>query len=387
MDRNTGQGISNLRVEAWDVRKDNQGSFGSANVDANGHFILCLDLKNLELRRPPDLYFKIYRSAQLLADTEDTVVLKGGEDREVLIQLTIPVAYPEGKDRVNAKQLFTGVDFIQQSDFKGLFTDVKGKAGTRVSFISDMVMNTFNKADIKPIKVTGTRESDVINQPVAGVKEKLEAKKVVVENVLPYDPQINRASFNNITSLPANLKEGEKVNLYEENGKVRYYSIVKQNISTAGLTAIADEHTEQLTKLQNELNVTKENAAQKDAEIIAHRDQLSKMQEELNLAKETAAKKDAGMLEVTRTHNDQLVKMQEQLNAAKDSAAQKDAEFSKLNAALTSMRTDQSNMLTMLKPENLVKLLKGDVLIKGRGIQVPKTQKTKAAVAKKTPPK
>ncbi|MEO6672202.1 MAG: hypothetical protein ABIN93_02120 [Ginsengibacter sp.] len=362
VDINTGQGIPNLRVEAWDLNKDHQDSFGSSNVDENGRFILCLDLKRSGLSNSPNLYFKVYRDTELLANTEDTVVLKAGEDKEVLIEINVVKAHPEGKDRVNAQQLFTGVDFFANSDFTGLFSETKKKAGTRVGFVSDMIMNTVRRSDIKPIKVGTTKEHDVINQPVESATQKLTKEKVIVNEVLPYSPQLNKESLINLGSAPPRLKEGQKINLYEENGKVRYYSIVKENVSTADLTTITKEHTEQLTKLNEELDVTKESVAKKNAEIAQvtreHKDQLSQVLEQLTLAKENTAKKDAEIAEVSRQHSDQLLRMQEELTATKDISAQKNTEFARLQEELKTLRTDQANMATLLKPENFNKFIK-----------------------------
>lgn len=394
MDKNTGAGIANLRVQAWELHGQFNEPYGSSNVDENGRFILCLDLGKGDRQKPPDLFFKVYRDTQLLTSTEDSVVLKGGEDKEVLIELSIAVAHPEGKDRVNAQQFFTAIDFLTKSDFTGIFSETKSKAGTRVGFVADMVMNTVTKMNVKPIRTANTKEQDVINQPVEGARQKLESEKIVVNEVLPYDPKLNKASLVNLGAAPPRLKEGQKINLYEENGKVRYYSVVQETTANSDFADIAKQHQAQLTKMQEELkftketaakkdeektalakvhkeqldgirqelNITKENASKKDAEISQitreHKDQLTKMQEELKATKENTTRKEAEISQITAEHKNQLTKVQEELKATKETTEKKEAEFNALQQDLKTLRQEQAGMMNLLKPENLTKLIK-----------------------------
>ena len=360
VDKNTGQGIPNLRVEAWDLNQDHQGALGSSNVDENGRFILCLDLKNMERKDPPNLFFKVKRGSEILASTEDSVVLKSGEDKEVFIELNIVKAHPEGNDRLSTKQLFTGVDFLSKSDFKGLFSQTKKKAGTRVGFITDMIMNTVKSSELKPINVENTREQDMINQPVELVTTKLTRQNIIVNDVLPYSPKLDKESLVTLSGAPPRLRDGQKINLYEENGKVRYYSIVKEkeaaNLDTAEFTRM---HTEELAKVQEELTLTRENAANKDAEIFEitkeHKELLNRMNEELNLAKENEAKKNEEISRINSEHKDQLTQLQQDLKASGEVAARRETEFNQLQQDFKSLKTDQADIMSLLKSKNFEK--------------------------------
>lgn len=394
VDRTTGHGMPNLRVEAWDMSGHHQGAVGSSNADENGRFVLCLDLRRSGLERAPDLYFKVYRGTELLVSTEESVVLNSGEDKEVVIELNVKVEHPAGKDRVSARQFYTGVDFIQQSDFMGLFTETKKKARTKMSFITDMIRGTVTNSDIKPVKVGNTKENDVINQPVDNARKNLEDQKIIVNEVLPYNPKIDRASLKDASTLPTRLKPGQKLNLYQQDGKVRHYSIVKDEKTNSEFSEIAKEHKEELIKLKEELNVTKANFDKKDAEMSAitneyttkltrmqeeltvtresvakkdleiesvnkeHRDQLTRIQEELKITRENFTRKDAEMAEVTREHRERFTKMQEELVFTREASTRKDAEITTFNEELKALKNDQSGLMNLLKPENLTKLIK-----------------------------
>lgn len=384
VDKNTAMGIPNLRVEAWDLSQDYQGSFGSSLVDENGHFILCLDLKNTQRKTPPNLFFKVKRGADILASTEDSVVLNSGEDKEVLIELNIVKAHPEGNDRLNAKQLFTGVDFLSKSDFKGLFNETKRKAGSRVGFLADMIMNTVKNSELKPINVEKRRDEEMIGQPVEIATEKLRQQNILVNDVIPYSPKLDKKSLVTLTSAQARLKEGQKVNLYEENGDVRYYSIVKEkedaNLDTTELTKM---HREELAKIQKELQLTRENATKKDAEFSEvtkeHQTLLNRIHEELNLAKANEAKKNEEISRINSEHKNQLTQLQKDLKASGEIATKRETEFNKLQKDLKSMRSDQANILSLLKSKNLDK--------PAIDVNTPVIKKTDITIGKKQPPK
>ena len=357
VDKNTNQGIPNLKVEAWDLRQDQQGSLGSSYADENGHFILCLDLKDANRKEPPTFYFKVYRDSELLDSTEDTVVLKPGDDKEVLIELNLAMDSPLGKDRLSAQQFLTGVDFLTKSDFRGIFTETKRKAGTRIGFLADMIINTVSSKDLKPITVGDTRGQELINQPVAGVRQKLDSEEITVNEVLPYSPQLNKESFMTLTEATPRLEKGQKINLYEENGKVRYYSVVKEKeLANMDVSELTKMHKDELVKIQAELNSTRESTAKKDAEILEitqqHKELLSRMNEELNLAKENEAKKNEEISRINEDHKSQLTQLQQDLKASAEIATQRETAFNKLQDDLKSMRSEQVNIMTLLKTKN-----------------------------------
>ena len=106
-----GQGIANLQVKAWDKDLFFDDLVGSAVTDDSGRFQMTFDesyFKELFFDRRPDLYFKIYRSDQLIHSTENSVIWNTDDDgQELQIEIdddAVPhlysvsgkVIYPDG---------------------------------------------------------------------------------------------------------------------------------------------------------------------------------------------------------------------------------------------------------------------------------------------------
>ena len=263
IDRQTKQGIRGLRVEAWDKDQKYHDFLGVGVTDRGGHFLISFDQTYFREYAPekfPDLFFRIYLSQRLLKSTEDSVIWNVRQDTEVTIAIDMPAAAPVGKDRVSARQVFKAADFVQRSDFRGLWKETGDKGEVAVGFIKDMVVNTISKVDVEPIKVGDHKTSDVINQDVGSARRNLESQQITVNEVRPYQPGLNAQSFKNVAALPVTLRPGQQVNLYEENGKVRYYTIVPQR-------KLSDLNADHVIRLENELETVNKQSAQKDQQI------------------------------------------------------------------------------------------------------------------------
>ena len=263
INRQSKQGIRGLRVEAWDKDQKYHDLLGFGVTDRSGHFLISFDQTYFREYAPekyPDLFFRIYLSQRLLKSTEDSVIWNVRQDTEVTIAIDMPTAAPAGKDRVSAWQVFKAADFVQRSDFRGLWKETGDKGGAAVGFLTDMVVNTISKVDVEPIKVGDHKTSDVINQDVASASRNLEKQKITVSEVKPYQPGLNAQSFKNVAALPVTLKPGQQVNLYAENGKVRYYTVVSERKPS-------DVHPQKVIRLENELETVKKKSAEKDLQI------------------------------------------------------------------------------------------------------------------------
>jgi hypothetical protein len=76
-DRQTHQGLAELRVEAWDKDRLSNDLIGSAVTDTTGVFHIAFTtshFRELFLDRHPDLFFRVFQQDTLLASTEDTVL-------------------------------------------------------------------------------------------------------------------------------------------------------------------------------------------------------------------------------------------------------------------------------------------------------------------------
>jgi hypothetical protein len=91
---------------------------------------------------------------------------------------------------------------------------------------------------------------------------------------LKYNPRLNKATLSDITSFSTNLRPGQKVNLYEENGTVKYMSVVKDKKSVAVKPTGDDNQKEDIKKLSDELKTSKEESLRKDRQIIELQQEL-----------------------------------------------------------------------------------------------------------------
>ena len=276
IDNETRQGIPGLRIEAWDVDMKTRAPLAATETKDSGRFALQLDFKRHGFETVPDVIFKVFRNEMLLESSENSLSWNANSEEDVTISiLKTPKKRKDVKDSITAKQFLTWADFIQKSDFVGVFQNLNDKAGTLLNVIPDSLLNTFAQLEPKPITFSGNTEKELVNQDVNSVKQKLESDKVEVE-VLPYNPRLNKTFFADISTLSTGIKAGQKVKLYEENGVVKYYAVVKENKSQDPSTsASATDNKAAIKKLQEELNATKEDSKRKE-------EQIGKLQQELS---------------------------------------------------------------------------------------------------------
>jgi hypothetical protein len=279
IDRDTSLGVAGLRLQAWDTNPQRDQILAETKTDENGRFKTSFDLAQFKYETPPDLFFKVFREETLLESTESSVLWNANTQESVTIRVRTGKPREPGKDRVTSDHVFKTVDFFQKSDFKGVLNEYKSRAGTSVGFVADMFVNAFVNLDVEPVRVKGTRQSDIVNQDVEAARRNLAAKNVVVKEVLPYKPGLNSESLKAVSFLPRDLKAGQEVKLYVEEGKVRYYSVVKSTPSTAdpALNTHLEAQDAELATLRAELKTTREQAAKKDEQISTLQKQLEVM--------------------------------------------------------------------------------------------------------------
>lgn len=77
LDRKTRRGFSGLRIEAWDKDCVYDDQIGSAVTDTRGAFSITFSEASFRVcfgDRRPDLYFKVFRGAELIQSTEDSIL-------------------------------------------------------------------------------------------------------------------------------------------------------------------------------------------------------------------------------------------------------------------------------------------------------------------------
>lgn len=259
------QGIANLRVEAWDKDVKYHDLLGSSITNADGGFEMSFDSTYFREFAPedkPDIFFKVYAGKRLVKSTEEAPIKNAPQQVEVTIVVDMHQYFqPEGQDRVSTEQIFKIATFLHDSDFKGVYSDFKKKAGTTVGHVSDMVLNTINKFDFEPIRTAPIKEEEIMHQEVGDVKKNLESKEIKVGEVREYNPKMNVASLKSMRILPKNIKPGQRVNLYQENGTVKYYTLENEKAAKEEYVNINDsfkeKKTEEVVDLQNEVSKLK----------------------------------------------------------------------------------------------------------------------------------
>ena len=288
VDGNTQAGVSGLKVEAWDKDVKYDDLVGVAYTARDGSFIIKFDntyFREYAKDDHPDLYFKVFRGEKLLKNTEDTVIANASQRERVVITLELYSEITEGKDRVSPKQAFTAYNFIMQSDFKGVRKETQKKTGSGLNFIRDMVTGSLE--DIKPIRVQGVREENIVGRDTNTVQADLNKRDVAVANVLPYNPKLNNESFKQLSGHPVSLKPGQRVNLYEKDGKVKYYSIVKE-----------DSRSEDIKSIREELVTTKAQVQEREQKIAALESELVNLRAEQADLKKQMEKEPVGDLKI-----------------------------------------------------------------------------------------
>lgn len=262
------EGIANLRVEAWDKDIKYNDLLGSSITNADGGFEMSFDSTYFREFAPedkPDVFFKVYAGKKLIKSTEEAPIKNAEQQIEVTIVVNMPqFIRPVGKDRLSTEQAFKAAAFFQDSDFRGVYSDFRKKAGTSIGFVSDMVMNTITKFDFEPVRAGRVKEDEIVNIEVDHVKEKLETQNIAVGEVRPYNPAMDAESLKTFKVLPKNLKPGQRVNLYQENGKVKYYTLEEKSPDI-----VEQPHTKIITQKE------------KIEEVVVLQDQVSKLKTQL----------------------------------------------------------------------------------------------------------
>ena len=106
IDSLSGSGIADVRVEAWSRAVGYDSILGRANTDINGSFQISCDKFNFRLSADelPALYFKVFRSGELIKSTEDSL-RHGVAEAETAIIIEVNVSQPLQSSEVALHEL------------------------------------------------------------------------------------------------------------------------------------------------------------------------------------------------------------------------------------------------------------------------------------------
>lgn len=278
------EGIYNLKVEAWDKDEKYNDLVGVCMTDIDGNFEITFDMSYFREYAPetsPDLFFKVYRAKEFLKSTEDDIIWNANQKVEVEILVELPAERAEGKDYVSSEFVFNATKFAVSSDFSGLIFQTGSKVKNSTRLATSMFAKTFSNFNINPLKMTSPVMDDVLGKDVEEAKSNFESKDIEVNEVLEYDPRLKKDSIKDIYSMPVNIKPGQKVNLYQENGKILYYKIVDvEKQSNADMVGKIEKQQKEIASLKTEIQETKTASLKKDKQIESLKGQLESIQKD-----------------------------------------------------------------------------------------------------------
>jgi hypothetical protein len=336
VDAQTHEPVSGLRVDAWDQDAPAHAVRGSAFTDSRGRFQIAFDLSDAAFRENPnpDAYLKVFRGATPI-ETSRPVAMKGlaAGDTEVRVEVTVQPPEPEVKDRVSLAQVESVVDFFRLSDFAGVWHETRDRITTFAGVFGDAAKEKMKGFELKPLKASENRTKDVVGQDPGTAQKRLADRQIIVNSTKPYREAVSAQPLVLLRNYPLTLPPGTKVDLYEENGVVRAYSIVKTPPLTAD-PATVGRIGDQVNTLRTD--VDKLNRMQADLEAVKTSSQNTSAQ----LSEEVAA---------VRTQQAVVDEIKQELAAVKAQSAQKDAEIATLRQTLDTVKTAQDQKLKELE--------------------------------------
>lgn len=324
IDRASRAGAANLTVEAWDRDTRFHDMLGVAITRGDGSFSIAFDSEyfgDYGGDKAPDVFFKVLRDGKLLKSTleEPRMNLAAGVTQVTLeIDAGARAQMPApGRDRIRTQHVLKASSFYHQSDFKGVFREQKGKASMLGSFLAAAGAKAFADFELEPMRPSGVPTSQVVGQDTTSAMANLAAKNVQVSEVRAFDPKTDSASVRALADFPLRLKTGDQVTLYEEQGTVRYYSVVKPAAPAsvdAETVARLDREVkglkgEEVAQLKAELAQVRQSAADKDAQIERLQSDLAKTQaDQAELARRFPAEKLAALERQMQMLNERVVR-------------------------------------------------------------------------------
>ncbi len=339
VDRSSQVGLRGMRVEAWDRDTKYHDLLGQAVTSESGHFVIGFDsayFGDFAPDRAPDLFFKVFRGARELLSTFDRPLMDARPGRtEVKLELDMPQAEARGTDRISAQQTLKAIDWWRASDFRGAYREGVDKLGTVGKLVGKLSGGSMTRFEFEPIRPKGAREKEIVNQDVNHAQRALVLQQVEVAEVRPLAPG-TRAALRTLRDYPLQLKAGDRVTLYEQDGVVKYYTRVASIDAKAVDGEVVARLDGDLQSLKSKLRVMESVRAEVDglkAADVAVQDQVGKGDGDL------------------RAQADEITRLQRELADVRKAASAKDAELVKLRTDLSAVRKAQDNLATRVSAD------------------------------------
>lgn len=312
VDRATRRGVRGLRVEAWDRDTRYHDLLGVEITDRDGRFALSFDSEYFGDYAPdtlPDLYYRVFQAGTLLAGTEAEVNRNAAPGtHEVTLEVALPTAEAPRTNRLSAARAFQAGEAFRKSDVRGLVREAKARGSLLRSLAGELARAQLGQVELVPVRPPSNRTGDVYNQDVETAQSSLASRGVEVREVRAYEPGGDLGG--NLLGLASaalygmgGSMQGDRVDLYQENGIVRYVRVVDgddagggfdggttdgrtspstgdEAFSSAALGAAAvPENTEDLAALRSEMETLRTAGDDKDRQIAALRAEVQSLRD------------------------------------------------------------------------------------------------------------
>jgi DNA-binding beta-propeller fold protein YncE len=186
-------------------------------------------------------------------------------------------------NRVKSSSVRSGVQFVKTTDIRSVTREGVSKVASSRPLLFDAVTKGTRRTEVL---APGVRHSDIAGQPVDEAHRKLEAAKINVVKVEPYDPGAGLDNLIEFTSAPLRLEEGSQIKLITRDNKVLFYARMetesrqirdlREEVAAASAT-IAEHKTAmaEAAQLRSELSALKNEMKEmekKHQEAISSRD-------------------------------------------------------------------------------------------------------------------
>jgi hypothetical protein len=168
--------------------------------------------------------------------------------------------------RVSVGSVREGIFAMQGSDILGTLGRAFGQGRTALGVVQDALLrqpSAMSAGTADPVMVSG----NIVNQPVERTEALMRERGVEVERAT-YDPANTPNLTANLAGFFRTPAPGTKVTLYEEGGRVRYYSVSDRataaeavhlrgevNTLKAELSHVQQTHLEAIAARDNEITV------------------------------------------------------------------------------------------------------------------------------------
>lgn len=364
-DIKTQKPVGGVRVDVMSAVQGKPVTLGKGKTDGNGRFEIPADV---DIKPGPAGTATGVVPATLAMSLNGKALKTKGDikipnllafERDAVIQVAVPAAAPplpapppdqppaggpttgdpgtgnqgsvdQGQDRITVPQILTGINFVHQSDFSGVFREGRDRVSSVGSLVFDSLKSAVKSVKVSPLKPSEVHNNDVINQDQQTATNRLGQKGIQVGSVLAYQPGSNLGSIKSVAST---IKPGDTVDLYEENGVVKAYQIRKPVTPVADNTQLVGE----VTNLQKDVRTLQ----QKNQEI----DQVKAAQDSNSATLAELQRKAAAV--------DQL---EAELAQMKKQSVQKDQLITQLQSDMANVRNAHAALEARISPDRLTAL-------------------------------